>query len=289
MDKILITGAGGFLASRFIKCYENQYEIIPVKRDDLDITNEGKVIETIKNVKPNYVLHTAAIADTGRCEENKELSYNVNVLGSINVAKGCSMAGAKMIQLSTEQVYNGNREEGPYSEEDTPVPNTNYGKHKLMAEKQIRQILDDVWILRLTWLFGFPERFGKVNANIIWNVLSAILKGKTVRMPANEYRGMTYVYDLINSFKNILNIPYGTYNTGSENNLSTYDTAELVVEEMGLDFRIEDIIEKDEDRYRELPRDIRISNKKLKRLGVEFLTTEEAVKKCISEFHYSFK
>jgi dTDP-4-dehydrorhamnose reductase len=288
MDKILVTGAAGFLASRFCEFYKDKYEIIPVKRIDLDIRDENKVIEFIKEVKPNYVLHTAAVADTKKCEDDMETSYNINVLGSKNVAKGCSLAGAKLIHLSTEQLFNGNKETGPYTEESIPMPNTTYGKHKLQAEKEISSILEETWILRLTWLFGFQERFKKVNPNVILNVIAAALKGKKLRVPVNEFRGMTYIYELLNNIPSIMEIPFGIYHTGSENNLSAYETAEIVVEELGLSYRMSDIIEKDEDRFRDLPRDIRISNKRLKNLGIEFLSTEEAIKQCIDEFGMRF-
>ncbi len=284
MEKILVTGAGGFFASRFCEFYKDMYHIVPFKREDLNIIDEGRVIEVIKEVKPNYVLHTAAIADTGKCEADKDNSFRINVEGSRNIAKGCSLIGAKLIHLSTEQIFNGNKEAGPYGEESTPLPNTTYGKHKLQAEKEIQSILEEAWILRLTWLFGFPERFKKVNPNIVWNVLSAVLKGNKLRLPVNEFRGMTYVYDLLKNMQSIMEIPYGTYHTGSENDLSTYDTAEIVLEELGLYHRLSDIIEKDEDKFKDLPRDIRISNKRLKSAGIEFLSTEEAIRLCINDF-----
>ena len=288
MEKILVTGAGGFLASRFYDFFKDKYHIIPLKRNDLDITEENKVIQLIKEIKPDYVLHTAAIADTGKCEENKEASFNINVQGSKNIAKGCSLVGAKLLHLSTEQIFNGNRAQGPYNEESLPVPNTAYGKHKLQAETEVSSILEEAWLLRLTWLFGFPERLKKVNPNIVCNVLSAALKGKTLELPVNEFRGMTYVYDLLKNIPNIIEVPYGTYHTGSENDLSTYHTAEIVVKELGLSYRMSAIIHKDEDRFKELPRDIRISNKKLKSLGIEFLSTEEAIRQCINDFGMRF-
>lgn len=288
MEKILVTGAGGFFASRFCDFFKDKYYIVPLKRGDLDITEVNRVIQVIKEIKPDYVFHTAAIADTGKCEENKEASYNINVQGSKNIAKGCSVVGAKLLHLSTEQIFNGNREAGPYSEENTPMPNTTYGRHKLQAEREIQNILEEAWLLRLTWLFGFPERLKKINSNIVWNVLSAALKGNTLRLPVNEYRGMTYIYDLFKNIPDILEIPYGTYHAGSENDLSTYDTGELVVKELGLSYRMSYIIQKDEHKFKELPRDIRITNKKLKSLGIEFLSTEEAIRQCIKDFGMRF-
>ncbi|WP_349305974.1 SDR family oxidoreductase [Clostridium swellfunianum] len=288
MQKILVTGAGGFLASRFYEVYKNKYDIISLKRGDLDITDEAKVIETIRDAKPDYVLHTAALADTGKCEENKELSFAINVKGSINIAKACSLSKAKLLHFSTEQIFNGNVEAGPYSEKSIPVANTTYGKHKLQAEEEIKNILEEAWILRLTWMFGLPERFKKVNSNIVWNVVSAAIKGNSLKIPTNEFRGMTYAYDLLKNIPNIIKVPYGIYNTGSENNLSTYDIAKLVVEELGLSYRIENIIQKDEERYKDLPRDIRISNKKFRNLGIEFLSTEKAIKQCVNDFGMRF-
>jgi len=285
MDKILVTGASGFLASRFCEYYKDKYEIVALKKKDLDIRKEGKVIDILKALKPQYVLHTAAIADTGKCEEDKAASCDINVTGSINIAKGCSLVKAKMINLSTEQIFNGNVEVGPYGEEIEPKPNTTYGKHKLTAEKEIEKILEEKWILRLTWLFGVPERFRKVNPNILWNILDASINGSKLLIPSNEYRGMTYVYDLLKNIEKIMEVPFGTYHTGSENNLSTFDIAEIIVNKLGISHRLNEILEKDHKRYCEKPRDIRITNKKLKNLGIDFLNTEEAISLCIKEFN----
>jgi len=289
MKKILITGGAGFFASRYTELYKSQYHIISLKRQDLDITDEAKTIEIINSINPDFVLHTAAIADTGKCENNPELSYNINVKGTENVAKGCNKTGSKLIYLSSEQIYNGNVEAGPYSEEIKPEPNTIYGKHKLESEFKIKEILEEAWILRLTWLFGLPEKAQKVNSNAVWNVVSAALKGDKIKVPCYEHRGMTYVYDLLNNMDKIMNIPYGTYNTGSENNLSSYEIAAVILREMGLEYRIDELLIKDEERFKTHPRDLRITNKKLKDNGVNFLTTEKGIRACIKDFNYNFK
>lgn len=290
MKKILLTGADGFFASRFYEFYKNKYEIIPLKRVDLDIRDENKSLELLNFHKPDFVIHTAAVADTKRCEENPELSYDINVLGTKNIAKACSNIKAKLIYLSTEQLYNGNEEKGPYSEDkNLPSPNTVYGKHKLIAENELQSIMEEAWILRLTWLFGLPERGCKVNSNIVWNVIYAALKGKDLRLPVNEYRGMTYVYDVIKNIEDIFNIPFGIYNTGSENDMSTYEVGSLVLDEIGLGYKIDEIIIRDEDRYKYQPRDLRISNSKLKNVGIEFMETSETIVKCLRDFSYNIR
>lgn len=289
MKKVLVTGGAGFFASRFSEYYSDKYEIISLKKHELDIIDEVRTIGIINYVKPDYILHTAAIADTGMCENNPELSYNINVQGTMNIAKGAEKVGAKLIYLSSEQIFNGNKEAGPYSEETVPSPDTTYGKHKLEAELKVQEILEEAWILRLTWMFGLPERNKKVNKNVIWNVISAAIRGETIKVPSNEFRGMTYVYDLLDNMEKITDIPYGIYNTGSENDLSSYEIALLVLKEMGLTHRIEEILIKDEDKFKSHPRDLRISNKRLKNNGIEFLSTEDGIQRCIREYNYGLK
>ena len=285
MKKILVSGGAGFFASRFTEFYKDKYEIVSLKRQDLDITDEAKTIAVINDIKPYYVVHTAAIAETGKCENNPDLSYSINVQGTMNVAKGSKKVGAKLIYLSSEQIFNGNYEAGPYSEEIEPKPDTIYGKHKFQSEFKVQEILEEAWILRLTWMFGLPERGKKVNSNAVWNVISAAIKGEKIKVPSYEFRGMTYVYELINNMEKIMTIPYGIYNTGSENNLSSYEIAILVLKEMGLDCRAEELLIKDEEKFKLHPRDLRISNKKLKANGIEFSNTEDGIGKCIHEFN----
>lgn len=289
MKKILLTGANGFFASRFSEFYKNEYEIIALGRQELDITVESQVISSFEQHKPEYVIHTAAIADTAKCESNPEMSHKVNVEGSINIAKGCAYIGTKLVYLSTEQIFNGNIESGPYGEETKPVPNTTYGKHKLEAETKIMEITKDYWILRLTWLFGFPERNKRINASILWNTLRALLEDKVYKVPVYEYRGMTYVYELIENIPRILDIPYGIYHAGSENNETTYNIVKIIMEEMGLSDRMKQVIQKDEEKFKEQARDLRITNRKLKDHGIFFKETKDALCQCINDFNFKVR
>lgn len=204
----------------------------------------------------------------------------------MNVAEACLKAKTKLVYLSSDQVYNGNTDSGPYSEEFIPVPDTVYGRHKMQAEKGIQDILKDAVILRLTWMFSLPEKNKKTNSNIVWNTVKTAMKNKAINLPANEYRGITYVYDLIKNFDKILDLPCGIFNAGSENNLSTYEIGEIVLKAMGLDYRSSDILIKDTERYKMRNRDLRISNSRLKNYGICFPDAEEAVKNCIKDFSF---
>lgn len=285
MNRIFVTGGEGFFSSRFSEHYRDKYEITAPGRRELDIRDKTAVRKAIADFNPDMVIHTAAMADTKECENNRESSYEINVIGSRNLAKVCGERDCKLIYLSTEQLYNGNVEPGPYSEEHVPCPNTVYGKHKLEAEDIIKNLAPKSTILRLTWQFGMPEKNKKINVNIMWKVIKAALKSQQISLPANEYRGMSYVYELIYKLPEIMELPYDTYNTGSENNLSTYDTGSFILKCMGLEHRIPELLIRDSESYSERPRDIRISNEKLKGFGINFSTTEEAVLKCIEDYN----
>lgn len=286
MEKILITGANGFFASRFIEFYKNKYSVIALNHLDLDITDEKMTMEVIKEIKPDYLVHSAAISDTSLCETNPELSFNVNVKGSVNIAKACYATSTKMIYLSSDQVYNGNKESGPYDEIVIPIPSNVYGKHKLEAEENILRLLDDAVILRLTWLYGLPERNKKISSNIIWNILKSSMKNEAIKLSVNEYRGITYVYDLLNKFEEFFKLSGGVYNAGNENNLSTYEIGEIVLRELGLEHRIKDLLIKDVESYKEHKRDLRIYNGNLRKNNIFFDETKKSIGKCIKDFSF---
>lgn len=285
MKKILLTGGRGFFASRFNSFYRDKYDIVAAGRDILNIQDESKCTEFIKAYKPDYIVHTAAVAATIYCNEHPDIAHEINVKGTLNVARGCMAASSKLIFISSEQVFNGNYESGPYIEEDIPCPDTVYGQTKLEAEGRLQEMLEELWILRFPWLFGMPERGLSINPNILWGTITTAISGKKEKVAVNEYRGMSYVYDIIEKFYKIFELPYGTYHVGAENNLSRYDAACLVLRKLGLSHRISELIEKDEEKYRDHPRDVRLSTARIRNLGISFLNTEDGIIQCLKDYN----
>lgn len=287
--KIAVTGATGFLNSRLINYFKlNQplCEMIPLKRQDLHM-NTQEMVQVIKQIHPDIILHGAAMTATADCEKDPKLAYAVNVSSSLNLAKAANAVKAKLIFYSSEQVFNGNPEEGPYSEESQAIPSTVYGKTKLEAENLLKNEIENLWILRFSWLCGFPERNLSVGANLLWNVLKTVLSGKSGQMPIYEYRGITYVYDIIDHFSKVFELPYGTYHFGSENNESTYETAIFILKCLGLEEKqIRQIILPDHDKYREHQRDLRLSYTKIKNAGIPIVTSQEGIERAVREFRF---
>lgn len=285
MKKVLVTGCNGFLASRFNEYYKDKYDILALSHKELDITNENQVYDFFKNNNIDIVFHSAAISDTGRCQRENRLAQEINVGGTINIAKGCELNNSTLIFASSDQLYAGNEEEGPYKEDIILRPNNIYGNTKLEAEKEIKNRLEKYYNLRLTWMFSYAERNKRVNTNIITNILNAALKGEKISLATNEYRGISYVYEVIENIEKLMNIPFGDYNFGSENDVCTYDIGCSVLENLGLQNRIEDIIIKDTERFKNKKRDLRINNKKLRDNGIYFDNTGESISRFIKEFN----
>lgn len=281
--KILITGAKGFFGTRFINRYQGEFDILGLDVEQLDITDNQAVVEAFANFKPEYVIHAAAIAVTDFCNKHPDVAHKVNVQGAINVAKACKEHGAKLVFISTEQVFNGNLEKGPYSELDQPVPDTVYGQNKLEAEKELASILDEMWILRFTWLFGLPERNTTINPNVVWNTLQALVNGQVMQERRNEFRGLTYVHELIEQVPKIFTIPYGTYHTGAHNPASRYEIAKHILIELGQQERLNELLEAADA---PITRDVRLDTSKLADQGVVFTESKDAITKCLKEFHF---
>ncbi|WLT32108.1 sugar nucleotide-binding protein [Geothrix sp. PMB-07] len=275
---LVITGSDGFLASRLVRHLERRFPVVGLGRRELDITSEGAVQNTLERLQPRLVIHAAAVSDTGACERDPAGTHLVNVEGSRHVARACGGVGAKLIFLSSDQVFNGNPEPGAYPEDRQPVPNTAYGRQKREAEGVVQTLAPDAVVLRLTWLFDCPQRLLRTNANLVWNVLRAALRNQPLTLPTREFRGLTYVHDLVERFDGLLDLPGGTYHAGSENDLSTYEAGALVLEELGLSHRLSELLVADDERFRNAPRDLRISSERL-----AFPTAAEGIRRCVQE------
>ncbi len=284
MKKVFLTGGHGFFGSRFKEKYRYKFDIFSPDRRELDILDREKVFNMLKLYRPDYVIHGAAIALTAFCNENPEQCQAVNVTGAVNVAQACEALGARMIFLSTEQVFNGNPEAGPYKETDKALPDTVYGKNKLEAERKLESILDDFLVLRFTWMFGVPERSRRVVNNILWDTITSIMKGEQIKAPCHEYRGFTYVNEVLDSFEQIMDLPGGIYHTGSQNDLSRYDVVRFIFNELGLEKRIPELLVRDEEKYAGHPRDARLDTSLIQDSGIPFSETGEAIGKCIREY-----
>lgn len=225
MQKILVTGASGFVGSRFVKRWMQEYNLLLPSHSELDITSAVSVEKYFLQHSPPVVIHLAALSNTMYCQQNPGESYKVNVEGAVNIAKASVQCGAKLIFFSSDQVYNGNIQEGPLSEDVAVAPENVYGKHKLLAEQHVQEITPAAVILRASWMYDREEEGLPVHPNFVINIARAVKEKRTLTFPVRECRGITWVREVVEFLPLAFNLPGGIYNYGAPNAMNTYETA----------------------------------------------------------------
>ena len=135
--------------------------------------------------------------------------------------------------MSSDQVYNGTPMLGPLREEDMLQPITSYGLHKMEAEQRALWNLPDSVGLRLTWMYDLPDSRMKLNSNILVNLQHAIHERTMIKAATHEYRGVTYVWEVVRNMEKAVSLPGGIYNYGSSNTLNSYELYLEVAKLMG--------------------------------------------------------
>lgn len=150
--KILITGAKGMLG-RTLMLKLNDFQLIPTDLPEIDIT-DAKIFDAMMNKhRPDVVIHCAAMTAVDNCESEQDAAYKINAIGSINVAVACNRYGSRLIAISTDYVFDGEKKT-PYTEFDSPAPKNVYGKSKYAGEEGIRIHCPNHVIARVSWLYG---------------------------------------------------------------------------------------------------------------------------------------
>lgn len=233
MSKLLVTGAGGFLGNRIVQYYRNRYDCIAPTLQELEIRNIENCRQFLRFHNPDYVIHTAAISDTGVCEANPQLAYHVNVIGTENLARACAEVKCRFIFMSSDQVYNGSCVTDKNRENDRLSPINVYGKQKLEMEQRVLKLLPEAVALRLSWMYDLPDLHIATKENFLTRILNAIAQEQEISFSNTEYRGITYVKEVVANLEKVLEVPGGVYNFGSYAKDTTYTLAEKVFQMLG--------------------------------------------------------
>ena len=222
---ILVTGAKGFVGSKIMESCKDVVAA-PSLRD----VSEDDVRRIVSESGADAIIHTAAISDIGTCEKDPEASYRANVLLPVYLARAAE--GRKLICFSSDQVYTGLEDDGPYTEERVKAANT-YAKHKIEMEERVLDICPDAVMLRAEWMYDC----GEGRPNYYRNVVNAT---GSVSFGSGNFRGVTYVKEVAENMENVMKLPGGAYNFGSETTKSMYEVTKDFVDALGLDVKVED-------------------------------------------------
>ncbi|MBS6398208.1 MAG: dTDP-4-dehydrorhamnose reductase [Clostridiales bacterium] len=223
MKKIWITGASGHVGralTRLLDC--RQYDILATDAQDGDITDVETVRTFFRNNQPDIVINCAGLTDLQACEKNPDRAYLVNALGVRNLAQEAQNIHAKLIQISTDDVFGTDRNV-PYNEFDPISPRSIYGKSKAAGEQFIKDLMTRYVIIRSSWVYGTGKDF--VN-----DVLNAVENGGVLHVASNQFSTPTSAKELARIILGFLeNDAYGTYHAVCKGFCSRYDYAREIL------------------------------------------------------------
>lgn len=153
MFKVLVTGAKGQVGSELVKAAPNNFEVIGLASDQLDITDSLQLKAVMAKHKPHLIINAAAYTAVDKAESEIESAYNINEKGVESLALAAKEANIPLFHISTDYVFDG-QSNTPYKETDLVNPHSVYGASKLAGEKVLAKNLDKHIILRTSWVFG---------------------------------------------------------------------------------------------------------------------------------------
>ena len=274
MQKLLVSGAGGFVGARVMHLWRGQAELTIFPRGFLAAATEEEVIRFAAQVQPDVILHLAALSDTGYCQRHPEESRRANVELPCWMAKAARAAGAKLVAFSSDQVYAGVTQDGPLAETLPLSPANVYGQHKLEAEQRALELLPDAVFLRVPWMYDFPGNDLPIRGNLPLNLLRAAQDGTPVQFSQNDWRGVSFVREVIENLRSALALPGGVYNFGSGNDKDMVDTALYFAHLLQVDVRIEET---------DFVRNLVMDGQKLQEHGIVFRSTQGAFRQCLAD------
>jgi dTDP-4-dehydrorhamnose reductase len=230
MKRILLTGVSGFLGRYTLLSLNGRYEVLGTYRRQatdvvgcelvrLDVADAEAVRSVFRSFRPDAVVHTAALGDVDACERHPEEAYRVNVWGAACIAQATQEAGARLIHISTDQVYDGVK--GNYDDEDAAHPLMVYGHTKLEGERRVATICHNAVILRLALMYGWGTAS---RLNFVDWLAERLQAGQEVPLFVDQYRTPLYVAQAAEAIGRLVDTPdvHGRFNFGGGERITRY-------------------------------------------------------------------
>lgn len=226
--KVAITGSSGQLGSALASILDPADATL-FNHKALNITDRQAVMESIGNLSVDVVIHCAAKTDVDGCALNPETAYQVNSLGTQNIALACSKSATPLVYISSNEVFDGTAN-SPYREWSSVNPINPYGGSKAAGEWFVTHLLQRFYIVRTAWLYSpkghnFPQRILEIAAH-----------EKELKVVTDEVSNPTSVTDLATALIDLIETEaYGIYHLTNSGHCSRYTFACRILREMGWD------------------------------------------------------
>lgn len=224
MIKALITGANGQVGWELQRTAPDNISFLALNSQQLDITNKTKVYQAIQQFQPDVLINTAAYTAVDKAEEEQDKAFAVNAAGAGIVAEAAYDNGVRVIQLSTDFIFDG-KKSSPYLTEDTPNPLGVYGASKLEGEQKVRMNSnDEALILRTSWVYSSHSH------NFVKTMLRLMNERAQINVVADQVGTPTWAKGLAQTIWKFVELPElkGTYHWTDAGVASWYDFAELI-------------------------------------------------------------
>ncbi|MEM7330576.1 MAG: dTDP-4-dehydrorhamnose reductase [Chloroflexota bacterium] len=232
MPNVLVTGGKGMLGADLCQLFEARGHTVHVTDvDNLDIRDYQSVLSLVENIKPDWIMHLAAMTHVDQCEQKPDEAYLTNALGTQNVALAAQKVDAMMVYVSTVSVFDGIKP-FPYTEFDTPNPQSVYSKSKLEGERIVRDLLDKFYIVRAGWMFGG----GREDKKFVAKIIELAQERDSLSVVNDKFGSPTFTYDIADGIEKLANTGlYGTYHLVNSGELcSRYEFAKTIIQIAGI-------------------------------------------------------
>ena len=223
MQKVWIVGSEGQIGEAINEVLNPlEIEALNTDKNELDITETDEVLRFGEIHRPDVIINCAGLTDMDLCEKEPEEAFRVNALGARNLSIVARKTGAKIVQLSTDDVFDGLAKK-PYTEFDDTNPTTVYGRSKRAGENYVKEFTHKHFIIRSNWVYGKGNNF--VN-----RVLEAANEGRALSVAENQYGSPTSAKDLARIILHLIYTnEYGTYHATCKGVCSRYEFAREIL------------------------------------------------------------
>jgi dTDP-4-dehydrorhamnose reductase len=270
--KILLLGGSGMLGSDCKEVLGQEYEVISPSSKDLDIISWDMVIENLQKIKPHIIVNCAGFSDVDASEKEEFLVKKVNIEGPRNLAQGAARFNCRMVHISSDYVFSGQKTlPRPYFEDDPVDPISAYGRSKVESEMAIKENSPNYIILRTAWLYG------KNGDNFVHSIIrGATEKSKGIKVFEDQFGSPTWTYRLAIQIKELLHSDTkGTFHATSEGSCSRLECAKFILDKMKLKGTLKPISVKGLHSASKRPSNCILENRLLKKAGLNIMPSWE--------------
>ncbi|MFQ5838342.1 MAG: dTDP-4-dehydrorhamnose reductase [Thermoplasmata archaeon] len=241
MSTLLVLGGSGLLGSRLSTAGIKEHEVVATHRSivpelegvrlvEMHKERTEEAVDVLRQVHPDYVVDTAAFHNVDGCEEERELAWRVNVIGTAELCRAARGIGARYLYVSTDFVFDGDA--GPYKEDDKAEPVNYYGVTKLEAERAVMGEHEGNQVVRPSVIYGWNE----TRLNFATWVLTTLREGKEVRCVTDWYGSPTLADSLAEAMLRLLRIDEGgVFHLAGLDCMSRFDFARRLAKAFELD------------------------------------------------------